>query len=1334
MKRLLLPLLLFAFAGAIAQPPSSKYTPIQMRTNQIGEYFRDINLPVRGAHDTTATSGQWPYSGMTLIDTVNHILYFKSGDQHWHAAGSGSGGSFGKSGGDTAQAEVRSFDQAGYRFKIKNANYDIGAYDSLPLRIDYPWNTAPISSTVWPTITGTTVTASGSNTRLNGTITLTNALKTGVENGTFEVDVITNVKSNIKQALSVAIISDTLSALTTRKITWNFTDTTTRYISFFMNDGGTVPVASTQSGSPLSWSAADTMHLFFQFRKGFINASATNKRTGQQIPFAYNIGYSPGNIGSIKIINEGDFTYVGNFTYKIDEISRPDYLFVGSSIYQGAGATAPAYRWESTAMPNGTSYVVTAGGGERSISLIARMDEIKFIGPRKVIGGDLVNDVNGGSLALASQYQRRFADTLAANGIQYVIASTIPQATNVQTANDTLTSIATNKGLRYIDVTTALQAGSGDFNKNNLYKPVSDAIHVNDLGQAVQGNTIKNKLIGWGLITRRKPFDFENIATALSYQYLMGKDFFGNAVWVSDGTSPYYIKDNFVANGLGVGESKSIGISGQFTHSGTGGTTDFFQVYGAGGAGNPYLKVNSAGVSLGPTVASSLSVSNFSSASGVSTFSTGNVFFSNTQNLATTPFVIMANNPAGNGIKNILTVDNNTTTYNDTIQRWRNFGTTRAYIFNDGAFRTVKASGYLTAYDYSSLGNFDWPTKRHLDSLILTIGGGRKVDTLYNNGTSDSLIFTVNSTRYAIKWQGSGGSGVTAMAAFGSTPNANGGTISGSNLTLQPADGTNPGGLSITTQTIAGAKTFATSINTTSGKYLANSVQAIYLVPTFTNTSIFGDGGAALSHTSGNQGYYNTFVGLSTGTAATTGSMNVGVGSRVMNGVLTGTNNTSVGEVSMNAVTSGSSNTALGAQALTVLTTASNNTAIGYLALSNIVTTGNSNTALGYQAGGGNTTGINNQYIGFQAGVSNQSGAGNTYIGYTAGAGVSTNSNSNNTGIGYQALNAVTTGGTNISIGYKAGDAITSGSNNVIIGSDVDAPTATSSNQLVIANLIFGTGASGTGTTPAGSVGIAVAAPTARLMLPAGTTAASSSPFKFTSGTNMTAAEAGAVEWDGTNLFITQTTGPTRKTIAYTTDVPTASTGLTNTAGTWTNDLSTGKAGGQTQVFGTAANDQGLIRGSNVASGSTTTNPDITFIAGDGAGLTAMQVIKNGTIKTRFLTGTTSIGTITAGTGAGTSPTVSVTGTDIGGTINVTTGTLPTLAAAVATINFGNTYPSAPRAIVLTPANINSAALSGVTMVYIDVANITTGAFVITAGATALAAATSYKWFYTILL
>lgn len=50
------------------------------------------------------------------------------------------------------------------------------------------------------------------------------------------------------------------------------------------------------------------------------------------------------------------------------------------------------------------------------------------------------------------------------------------------------------------------------------------------------------------------------------------------------------------------------------------------------------------------------------------------------------------------------------------------------------------------------------------------------------------------------------------FTAFGSTPNANGASISGSAITLQPASGTQPGGLSTTTQSIAGNKTFTGTI------------------------------------------------------------------------------------------------------------------------------------------------------------------------------------------------------------------------------------------------------------------------------------------------------------------------------------------------------------------------------------------------------------------------------------------------------------------------------------------------------------------------------------------
>lgn len=53
---------------------------------------------------------------------------------------------------------------------------------------------------------------------------------------------------------------------------------------------------------------------------------------------------------------------------------------------------------------------------------------------------------------------------------------------------------------------------------------------------------------------------------------------------------------------------------------------------------------------------------------------------------------------------------------------------------------------------------------------------------------------------------------VIAMAPFGSTPNGNGAIVSGGTLTLEPADGTFPGGVSTTTQTFAGNKTFSGNV------------------------------------------------------------------------------------------------------------------------------------------------------------------------------------------------------------------------------------------------------------------------------------------------------------------------------------------------------------------------------------------------------------------------------------------------------------------------------------------------------------------------------------------
>ncbi|MDO6435240.1 hypothetical protein Q4E93_31780 [Flavitalea sp. BT771] len=65
-----------------------------------------------------------------------------------------------------------------------------------------------------------------------------------------------------------------------------------------------------------------------------------------------------------------------------------------------------------------------------------------------------------------------------------------------------------------------------------------------------------------------------------------------------------------------------------------------------------------------------------------------------------------------------------------------------------------------------------------------------------------------------------------------------------------------------------------------------------------------------------------------------------------------------------------------------------------------------------------------------------------------------------------------------------------------------------------------------------GNVGIGVTAPTASLHLAAGTATAGTAPLKLSSGTSLTTPEDGAVEYDGTNYFVS--TGSTRYTLAKT--------------------------------------------------------------------------------------------------------------------------------------------------------------------------------------------------------
>lgn len=109
--------------------------------------------------------------------------------------------------------------------------------------------------------------------------------------------------------------------------------------------------------------------------------------------------------------------------------------------------------------------------------------------------------------------------------------------------------------------------------------------------------------------------------------------------------------------------------------------------------------------------------------------------------------------------------------------------------------------------------------------------------------------------------------------------------------------------------------------------------------------------------------------------------------------------------------------------------------------------------------------------------------------------------------------------------GYRPGFNQTAGSRNLIFGYLRDLQSLTGDNQMDIMGIIIGkdVGETTGQTFSGGDIGIGIL-PVARFHLPAGAATAGKAPLKFTSGTNLTATEAGAVEYNGTSFFFSPST------------------------------------------------------------------------------------------------------------------------------------------------------------------------------------------------------------------
>lgn len=168
------------------------------------------------------------------------------------------------------------------------------------------------------------------------------------------------------------------------------------------------------------------------------------------------------------------------------------------------------------------------------------------------------------------------------------------------------------------------------------------------------------------------------------------------------------------------------------------------------------------------------------------------------------------------------------------------------------------------------------------------------------------------------------------------------------------------------------------------------------------------------------------------------------------------------------------------------------------------------------------------------------SSANLTYTDSTAALGLS---------LAQSARTALTVTNSSSNAAGEAGVATTTGAGTVFYGTGSSASSKVAGGMIYTADAIpltlWTNGLRRVTVTGAdGNVGIGVASGTAYLHIKAGTATASTAPLKINSGTLMSSAEAGAMEYDGTDWYLTDST-PTRRTVDYLPTVTSSSTPVT---------------------------------------------------------------------------------------------------------------------------------------------------------------------------------------------
>ncbi len=269
-------------------------------------------------------------------------------------------------------------------------------------------------------------------------------------------------------------------------------------------------------------------------------------------------------------------------------------------------------------------------------------------------------------------------------------------------------------------------------------------------------------------------------------------------------------------------------------------------------------------------------------------------------------------------------------------------------------------------------------------------------------GASGTVLTSTGAT--APTWQTLPGN--LTMGPFGTTPNANGGTITGTTLTLQPAGTGFPGGLSVGTQSISGVKTFnsipiiltLTGVVTSGGAsgltgsvigqfgtLVAGPINSLVSIAPGTTGQVLTSNGPGVNPSYQTNSAVAGIVTLAGNTGTATGSSvqisgsNSGSsvtfsasGAAVNLNVSDSNSNTIIGNNAGNNTISGGTNTSVGKFSLNSLTNGQGNSSLGSTSLGSI-TSGSFNVGVGYQAGGNYRSSESNNILLNNSGVLGES-------------------------------------------------------------------------------------------------------------------------------------------------------------------------------------------------------------------------------------------------------------------------------------------------------------------------------------------------------------------------